>query len=766
MCSPARRFFAPLLFFTPLLCSILPLVAACPAGGGGARGSAGLAADKVGGPTRGFLAQYAATYRFRLGQPRAIRPTPRGDAVLFLRSGARTFVQDLWSYDVAAKRERCLLTAERLLRGGTEKLSAAERARRERERITARGIARYQLSKDGKQLLVPLGRRLFLMDRKSGGLRELGSAEGAPRLDPRLSPDARRLAYVRAGDLYVLELGSGRERRLTHRRGPNIENGLAEFVAQEEMGRFRGYWWSPDSQRLAYQQTDTTGVERLAIADQLHPERPPQRWAYPRSGRKNARVRLGVLGVAGLGVLGVDGGGTRWISWDAQRHPYLAKVVWPKRGPLTLAVQDRRQRELLLLAADPVGGSTRTLHVEHDAAWIELDNQLPRWLPSGRGFLWASERGGYRQLELHGADGKLQRVLTPPALAYRRLADVDEKGGEAVVEGGPPTQQHVYRIDLTGRRSPRVLTHLVGEHGARFSRNHRLWVQRFSGLRERWVALRDRKGGQLARLRSVAEAPPFVPRLELLTVGTRAFNAAVVRPRAFVAGRRYPVIVYVYGGPHYRTVRAVGERYLIQQWIADHGFIVVSIDGRGSPHRGRAWSHALQGSFYKVPLADQVAGLRALGARLPELDLGRVGIFGWSYGGYLTVMAALLAPETYHAAVAGAPVTEWLDYDTHYTERYAGLPAENAAGYRDSSALTHAAKLRRPLLIVHGTADDNVYFFHSIKLARALFLAGRRAELLPLAGFTHVVPDRRVLEQLYARIVGHFQQHLQRAMKK
>lgn len=752
MCSPARRFFAP------LLCSILPLVAACPGGAGGARGPVGPAAHKAG-PAPGFLAQYAATYRFRLGQPRAIRLTPRGDAVLFLRSEARTFVQDLWSYDVVAKRERCLLTAERLLRGGTEKLSAAERARRERERITAKGIARYQLSKDGKQLLVPLGRRLFLMDRKSGALRELGSAQGAPRLDPRLSPDARRLAYVRAGDLYVLELGSGgRERRLTHRSGPNIENGLAEFVAQEEMGRFRGYWWSPDSQRLAYQQTDTTGVERLAIADPLHPERPPLRWAYPRAGRRNARVRLGVLGVAG--------GETRWITWDAKRYPYLANVVWPKRGPLTLVVQDRRQRELLLLAADPVGGSTRTLHVERDAAWIELDNQLPRWLPSGRGFLWATTRGGSRQLQLHGADGKLQRVLTPPTLAYRRLADVDEKAGEIVVEGGPPTQQHVYRIDSSGRRSPRALTRRVGEHSVRFSRNHRLWVQRFSGLRERWVALRDREGGELARLRSVAEAPPFVPRLELLTVGKRAFNAAVVRPRAFASGHRYPVIVYVYGGPHYRTVRAVGERYLIQQWIADHGFIVVSIDGRGSPHRGRAWSRALQGSFYKVPLADQVAGLRALGARLPELDLSRVGIYGWSYGGYLTVMAALLAPDTYHAAVAGAPVTEWLDYDTHYTERYAGLPSENAAGYRDSSALTHAAKLRRPLLIVHGTADDNVYFFHSIKLARALFLAGRRAELLPLAGFTHVVPDRRVLEQLYARIVGHFQQHLQRAVKK
>jgi dipeptidyl-peptidase-4 len=708
------------------------------------------------GPAAGFLAQYAATYRFRLGHPKALKPTPKGDAVLFLRSPPRSFEHALWSFDPKTGKERRLLTAAQLLRGGkAAKLSAAEKARRERMRITRRGVARYLLSRDGEQLLVPLAGRLFLVARHSGAIRELGKREPkrGRRLDPRLSPDGKKLAYVRRGDLYVLEIASGRERRLTKRARPTLTYGLAEFVAQEEMRRFRGYWWSPDSKRLLVQQTDTKGVERLTIADPLHPERRPQRWAYPRAGKKNAIVRLALVSARG--------GPLRWLAWDSRRYPYLVRVRWQKGAPPTVVVQTRDQREMAVLAcAEKRGKGCRVMHVERDAAWVEIDRQMPRWIRRGKAWLWTSERAGHRQLEVRDRGGKLLSVLVGPKLGYRRLVDYDGPRRSLVFAGGKkPIERQIYRVNL---RSKKVtpLTRERGEHRGRFSKDHGLWVHRFAGLSGRRVTVHDRAGKRLGQLRSVAEAPSFAPRLQLLKVGKRRLAASVVRPRGYRKGQRYPVIVYVYAGPHYRTVRTVAHRYLLWQWIADHGFIVVSIDGRGTPNRGRAWEKAIKGSFHRVPLADQVAGLKALGARLPELDLARVGVFGWSYGGYMAVMAVLRRPDVFHAAVAGAPVTEWRDYDTHYTERYGGLLPQNAKGYDADSALKHAHRLRRPLLVVHGTADDNVYFFHSVKLARAMFLAGRPFELLPLAGFTHVVPDPNVMRRLYGRIIGHFRTHL------
>jgi dipeptidyl-peptidase-4 len=255
-------------------------------------------------------------------------------------------------------------------------------------------------------------------------------------------------------------------------------------------------------------------------------------------------------------------------------------------------------------------------------------------------------------------------------------------------------------------------------------------------------------------LPSVAETAPFKTTLQLTTVdaGGRRFHAAVVRPRAFQKGKRYPVVVSVYGGPSALTVRADERAYLMAQWMADHGVVVVSIDNRGTPRRDRAWSRAIKGDFGQVPLDDQVAALKALGARLPELDLSRVGIYGWSYGGFMSALAVMRRPDVFKVAVAGAPVVDWRDYDTHYTERYLDLPQANPKGYEASNLLTYAAKLDRPLLLIHGTTDDNVYFFHSLKLAAALFRAGRRFEFLPLT-VTHQVPDPVVREQLWSRIV-------------
>jgi dipeptidyl-peptidase-4 len=709
-----------------------------------------------------FLEQYASTHRFQLGHPTGFRITPDGDAVLFLRSGPRSFVNDLWVLDVATGQERVLVTAEHILQGAEELLSAEERARRERMRLAARGIVSFDLSPDGRTLLVPLSGRLFLVDRtrigQGGAIRELVSRAGVP-IDPRFSPDGRWIAVVRDGDLYVIDVATGRERRLTTRTHEHIEHGTAEFVAQEEMGRLEGYWWSPDSRMLLVQITDTSGVESMHIVDPMHPQQPPREVPYPRPGMANAVVELGLVPVSG--------GRMRRVSWDRERYPYLATVRWSAGAPITLLVQDRLQQEEVLLAVDPTTLTTTTLLTERDPAWLNLDQDMPRWIENGRRFLWTSERDGEWRLELRARDGSWIRALTPGGFGYHKLVAVDERSGTVwVTASSEPTEMHVWRIALDGEREPERMTHERGVHDAVVAGNGAIWVHtaRLLGT-PRVTTVRRSDGTEIARIRSVAEEPPFAPHVTIERVGEREFRAAIVRPRHFDAARRYPVLVNVYGGPGVRHVTAERDRWLLHQWFADHGFLVVAFDGRGTPGRGREFERAIRGDLIGVPLEDQVAALRACAAAHPEMDLERVGIYGWSFGGYFAAMAVLQRPDVYRAAVAGAPVSEWRDYDTHYTERYLGLPEpEGQDGpYRRSSVLTYASRMggeQRPLLIVHGTADDNVYFSHAIKLSDALFRAGRRHELLPLAGLTHMVPDPIVTQRLQTRIIEFFRTHL------
>ena len=703
-----------------------------------------------------FLSRYAATSRFTLGRPTAVQLTPAGDAALFLRSGPRSLSRDLYLYDLASRTERVLASADSLLGGVAERLTAEERAARERKRLSARGIASFALSHDGRRVLVPLSGRLFVVERASGRRRELVSDAGAADA-PRFSPDGRSVSCVRDGDLYVLDIESGEERRLTRREHPEVAYGLAEFAAQEEMNRFEGHWWSPDSRWIAVQRTDTRGMERFHIADPAHPETPPDAWPYPRAGGKNADVRLGVMPAAG--------GPTVWVAWDRARFPYLAKVTWSDQAPLTLLVQNRQQTEQRVLAADPATGRTTTLLVERDAAWINLWKHAPLWLADGRGFLWVTERRGAPQLELRDRRGTLVRTVTPPGFGLRDLVHVNREGNVAwVIAGASPTEAHLHQVPLDPLLgAPRPVTTEPGVYSAVFPAGgdgpYALEVSTLAGARR--LELRGVDGAALATLRSVAEEPDFLPELELTSVGRAPeLRAALIRPRHFDARRRYPVIAHVYGGPLSQTVMADRRRYLLDQWVADHGYIVVCLDARGTPARGRAWERAIRGDFMTLPLEDHVAGLRALGAKYRELDLARVGVWGWSFGGYFAAMAVLRRPEVFHAAVAGGPVVDWRDYDTHYTERYLGLPQARTAAYDRSSVLTYASRLSRPLLIVHGTGDDNVYLLHSLKLCEALNRAGKDYEFLPLVSQTHMVADPLATVRLYSRMMRHFDRAL------
>ncbi len=677
--------------------------------------------------------------------------TPNGDAVLFLRSGPRDVSRNLYELDVATGQLRGLARPADLLVGSEEEITAEEKARRERQREIGKGFTSYTLSEDGRLVLAVLSGRLYLINRTDGSVKPLRDNPAGPAMDPKLSPDGRFAACIRGYDLYAIELENGAENAITTGGAEDVSHGVAEFVAQEEMNRQTGYWWSGDSQWLAFEECDQRAVETLFIADSRRPDAPPKGWRYPRAGGANARVRLGIVSVTG--------GEPRWAQWDQEKFPYLAAVCWKQEGPLTILVQSRDQREQVLYAADPLTGDATELLRETDAAWLNLDPDMPRWLPGGEEFLWTSERTGEWQLELRSRQGLLKRSYQPGESRLYGVVALDGERREVVVSGGTdPTQAQLYRLSLDSGEVV-LLTKEPGTHDGAFARDGSVWVDKASLMDGSMrYTIRGRDATARGELPSVAVEPPFKSNLELTTVEAagRTMHAAIIRPRNFAAARKYPVLVYVYGGPGHPVVTASSRSYLRQQWMADQGFIVVSLDGRGTPRRGREWERAIAGNFIDAPLDDQVAGLEALGSRYGELDLSRVGVYGWSFGGYFSAMAVCKRPDVFHAAVAGAPVIDWADYDTHYTERYLGLPQTSPEAYRVSNVLTYARHLGRPLLLIHGTTDDNVYFTHSLKMAEALFRAGRPYDLLVLPGFTHMVPEPEVTMRLNERIVRHF----------
>ncbi len=695
-----------------------------------------------------FLVRYAVTYHFRLGRPASVRAVPDGSAILFLRSGPRDFARDLYTLDPATGEERKLVSAADLLDDRSEVLSPEEKARRERMRLTARGVAGYDLSRDGARILIPLAGSLFVVERADGSVREIRSDAGYP-VDARFSPDGGKVACVRNDEVWVHDLDTGRATRVTHGAGNGVIHGLAEFVAQEEMDRLEGWWWGPGSDRILFQETRTAGMEILHTLDPLHPEAGPGAAACPRAGTRNASV--------GLGIASLDGGPVTWVRWDSTAYEYLARVDWPEHGPLTLLVQNRAQSEERLLAVDPADGTTRTLLVERDPAWLNLERRIPHRLPDGERFLWVSERSGWPTMELRGGDGALIREVAGRELGFQSFAGYLPGSDEVLVSASTdPTRSVIYRVPLDpAAGEPAALSPSGGVWSVATEHDADLFVITGDGAQgdPRYEVCR-RAGPVGVPVASVAERPGFVPRLELTTVGEApTFHAAVVRPRNFQPGERYPVLISVYGGPGAQTVRAKPSSYLLEQWMADQGYVVVSVDGRGTPGRGRDWERATRGDLISRPMEDQAEALRLLAERYPEMDLARVGLYGWSFGGYFAAMGVLMRPDLFGAGAAVAPVTDWRDYDTHYTERFMGLPEANPEGYARSSALTYAAGLRKPLLLIHGTDDDNVYFRHSMHLADALFRAGRPFEILPLSGFTHMVADPEMTVGLYTRIM-------------
>ena len=676
----------------------------------------------------------AQTRNYTLGLPHHVVPLPDGAHVLYLRSGPRDTRLRLYEYDAAAKSERELAAPS----AAPEQLSAEEKARRERARMTLTGITDFSVSDDGATVLVSQADKLMVVALPQGTVTPV---TGSGWIAPRLSRDGKSVAVVKDNDLHVLDLASGKDTRITRGGTDTLTHGLAEFAAAEELDRADGSWWSPDSQKLVFEEADTSGVEKHYIADPEHPSVQPTEFRYPRAGTANAKTRFGIVGR--------DGGTPTWIDLDPAAWPYIDRVIWPKHGPLTLVVQNRAETKEAVLAVDETTGKTRTLLTEHDPAWLALTpfenmggHALPAWLPDGSGFLWAAERGPTWQLELHHADGSLDHAVTPAGWRYDALNDIDTKAGSVVVTASPDRLSFgIFRVPLSGG-APAPIAASPGLHSAAFAEDQHALFADTASLADGQLGttLRHADGTEAGTLPSQAAPMPAVPTVQYLTAGPQALDAEVVRPTDFIKGHKYPVVLSVYAGPTIKMVQRAPRNALEDQCLADHGYIVVSVDGRGTPGRDHDFEHATKNNLIDLALDDQVEGLQALGKLVPEMDMARVGVEGWSFGGYFTAMATIRRPDIFRAGAAGAPVVDFADYDTAYTERYLGTPQDDPAGYKASNVLTYAPTLSRPLLIMHGLTDDNVYFQNTVKLTQSLIAAGKPYRLLLLPG-THLLPD-------------------------
>ncbi|WP_327675895.1 S9 family peptidase [Kitasatospora sp. NBC_00458] len=676
-----------------------------------------------------YLSLSARTGRFGFGAPRAISLNQDGTRLLLLRStGPEDPVDRLHLLDLTTGEEREVADPAALAPGRTgdrDDLPAVERRLRERTRLVAAGIGTYAATADLAVAVFALDGRLFRTDTATGRTEELPTA--GPAFDPRPEPAGERVAYVADDALYVTAAPgqpAAEPLRLSPEDGARW--GVAEFAAAEELGRSRGHWWRPDGGALLAARVDESALPVLHFADPAHPSREPEHFAYPQAGGPNADVRLWVLGL--------DGTRTR-LEWDTEAYPYVCAAEWDGEDELLITVADRLQQNVLLLGADPATGSTRELSRTTDEFWVDDLPGTPARLADGR-LLTVHDTPEARGLALDG------KPLDTTGLQVRRV--VGRLGGRLLCETGEddPFDQHVHLVDPDGG-APERLSDGPGLHSAVAAGETVLLTSAGpDGVRRRTLG----PGGGLT-LEDRSAALPYRVEPQLARVTERRLPTAVVYPRDHVPGRRLPVLLDVYGGPGYQAVANEPRRWQLKQWWADQGFAVITTDNGGTPFVSPAFTRTIFRRFSQVALDDQVDALHALAELHPDLDLDRVGVRGWSYGGYFAALAVLRRPDVFHAACAGAPPTDFRHYDTAYTERYLDLPQENPDGYAADCLVDDAPGLSRPLLLIHGLADDNVHPSHTLLLSQALTRAGRPHNLLALPGITHMTPGG-VNEQL------------------
>ena len=671
-----------------------------------------------------FPRQHARTQRLTLGEPRNFTVSPDGARVVFARSASGSDpVNMLWVLDVEGAAERLVLDP-RNIPADLSALTEEEKRRRERAREGAGGVVSYSCDADVTRAVTVLGGQVLVVDLLNHEVSTPAIAPGV--FDARLSPDGTQIAYVRGAALCVSDL-AGNERVIAHEQTPNITWGSAEFIAAEEMGRQRGYWWSPDGSRIAACRVDESPVGVWHIADPSHPETAAAEHRYPAAGTQNALVELHIVNVADASRVPVN--------LPAHRE-YLNSVSWSDGG-LVAQTQTRDQRSITVCSIDPATGDCTTVFEDIDDAWVELVPGVP-FVDSHGHLVTCADRDGARRVLVDGSP------VTPAHLQVRSVVSGGSRITFVANERDTPWVHNVFGVnpDGSGLDNLHPLDGIVSA-----TTTGSASVVRVSSLHSSRASFTVLLDNREIGIRSHAEEPLVSPNVRITTVGSRGIPVAVLTPRDGL-DTPLPVLFDPYGGPHAQRVLSSNAAFATSQWFADQGFVVVVADNRGTPGLGSAWEREVLHDLAGPVLADQVEVARALASIEPRADMTRVGIRGWSFGGYLAALAVLRAPEVFHCGIAGAPVTDWRLYDTHYTERYLGNPAVNDAPYESTSLLNDADRLSRPLLVIHGLADDNVVAAHTLQLSSALLAAGKPHEVLPLSGVTHMTPQEVVAENL------------------
>ena len=694
-----------------------------------------------------------------------LKVSPDGERVTFLRGREdNQFQQDLWEYNMKDKTTRRLVDSKKLV--PNEELSLEEKARRERARTASlSGIITYSWSPDGKQLLVPIAGDLYLVDvAHPDAARKVASGNV---LDPKISPKGRYVSFVRNQNLFVIDLKSGAERQLTSDGKGTVHNGEAEFIAQEEMDQTTGYYWAPDDSGIAYKRYDEAPVpvarrfeifaDRTEVIDQH----------YPAAGDPNVLVDLFIVAP--------DTGVSRKIDLGSETDLYLVRADWSADSKtLVYQRQTRDQKRLDLVAVDAASLAQRTLLTETSPTWVSIHNDL-RFLKNRSAFIWASERSGRNHLYLYDLNGKLLNPISSGEWGIDNVLAVDEKAGKVYVSSNRDAvvDKQTYALALNGSTAnkPVRITKGDGWHEASFAGNGKIFVDTYSDPKTPpQVSIRRADGAMVEWLQhnELNAHHPFakyLPDLLPTEFGTikahdgQTLHYSMIKPAGFDAAKKYPVFLFTYGGPHSQRVTRTWGNYF-DQYMAQQGFVVFRLDNRGSSRRERQFTDVIYNNLGKNEVEDQVTGIDWL-AQQSFVDPKRVGVFGWSYGGFMTLRLLAAASDKIAMGVSVAPVTDWSLYDTHYTEQFVGAtPKSDPEAYKRSGVFAHLDGMKSPLLLIHGMADDNVLFSNTTLLIDELVKRNVQFDLMTYPGAKHGMSGRTNQRHVYGLIESYFKRQL------
>jgi dipeptidyl-peptidase 4 len=696
--------------------------------------------------------------------PRVPRFSPDGKLVTWLRPNDADFLRlDLWAVPTSGGAPYMLVDSKALV-PDEGALSEAEKARRERQRIaSSRGIVSYDWDKKGEAILVPLGGDIFYVPIANPAAPRRLTNTLQFETDAQVSPGGGYVSFIRDATLVGLDLTSGAEIALSPKGSGDVSFGMAEFIAQEEMDRDTGYWWAPDDSRVVFARVDESGVAMVPRVEIGATSTAIIQQRYPRAGATNASVTLFIRDMAS--------GTTRPVDLGGDTDIYVARVDWSKDGKtLYVQRQNRAQTRLDLIMVNPATGTSRVILTETDNVWLNLTKDFTP-LKSGD-FLWTSERTGWRHIERRKRDGTSPVALTSGTWPVAEISGVDEEAGKVFFTANKDDTREMglYAANLTRQSSPVRVTTKGGSWGVKMANGGKSFLGTYSDpATPPRLGLHSANGSLIRYIEENKLGPshpygPYVATRAQMRFGTMKgpsgddLNWSMHLPPGFDPAKKWPVIVYVYGGPGVQVVqRTWGSN--TDQLHAARGYIVFRLDNRGTPNRGRTFERAISRNLGGPEVEDQLAGLAFLKAQ-GFVDPDRIGVWGWSYGGYMTLRLATEAPTAFKAYAAGAPVTDWRLYDTHYTERFMGTPSANRAAYERSSILPNLKNVKAPLLILHGMADDNVTFDNSTAAFDALQGASIPFESMVYPGQKHGIRDKARTKHVQATILNFFDRNL------